>query len=140
MILSELGLAVPDVTIRSDAPCHRKPFLGSETRLLLEFDEMLSGTPFLRRRVMGNFARFGAIFFLVLASVSPAHAYVDPGSGTFILQVLAAMGAGALFYFAQARAKIGAFFSRFRKSKDENFREREGSNREITESVTPPEE
>ncbi len=89
---------------------------------------------------MGKFSRFCTIFFLVVASASPAHAYIDPGSGTFILQVLAAIGAGALFYFAQARTKIRAFFSRFRKSNGDGLREREGSHRERTGSVSPPEE
>lgn len=42
---------------------------------------------------------------------TPAYAYVDPGSGTLILQILAAAGVGALFYFRQFRDKIKSLFS-----------------------------
>ncbi len=38
---------------------------------------------------------------LVVASTGPAHAYIDPGSGSFVLQVLGMFLVGALFYFRQ---------------------------------------
>jgi len=79
---------------------------------------------------MGKFAKIGAVIFLVVASASPAYAYIDPGSGAFILQILAALGAGLLFYFVQARNKIGAFFARFRKSRGGGFRKRKGRPKE----------
>jgi hypothetical protein len=40
---------------------------------------------------------------LCVASVSPAMAYVDPGTGSMMLQMGAAAIAGAFFYFRQAR-------------------------------------
>ncbi|MBT7953701.1 MAG: hypothetical protein HN731_00795 [Rhodospirillaceae bacterium] len=36
---------------------------------------------------------------LFITSSGPAYAYVDPGSGAFMLQILAALGVGLLFYF-----------------------------------------
>jgi hypothetical protein len=49
---------------------------------------------------------------IYLGSAAPAHAYVDPGSGTFILQLLAAMAFGTLFYIRQIVTQIKAFFSK----------------------------
>ena len=43
------------------------------------------------------------VFLLVSA---PAMAYVDPGSGSLIIQMLIAASVGAVFYFRQVRDKI----------------------------------
>ncbi len=45
-----------------------------------------------------------AIAFLFVSS--PAMAYVDPGSGSLIIQMLIAASVGAVFYFRQVRDKI----------------------------------
>ncbi len=37
---------------------------------------------------------------------APAMAYVDPGSGSMIIQLLIAASVGAVFYFRQVRDKI----------------------------------
>ena len=47
---------------------------------------------------------------LALATTGPAHAYLDPGTGTFILQILAAGAVGALFYVRRIGAAIKGFF------------------------------
>ena len=39
-----------------------------------------------------------------------AHAYVDPGTGSLILQALIAGGVSALAFFASFRRKILSFF------------------------------
>ena len=44
-------------------------------------------------------------FVLVLIS-EPAMAYVDPGSGSMIIQLIIAASVGAVFYFRQVRDKI----------------------------------
>ena len=44
--------------------------------------------------------------------------YVDPGSGSYLLQMIIAAVLGALFYFKTAWWKIKAFFTR--KSPPEN--------------------
>ena len=53
------------------------------------------------------------VLVILILSIQPttAFAYVDPGSGTFILQLIAAIGVGALFYFRQLLDKIKSFFA-----------------------------
>ncbi len=43
---------------------------------------------------------------------SPAYAYIDPGSGTFLLQILAAAALGGLFYLRRIRDYFLGFFRR----------------------------
>lgn len=45
-------------------------------------------------------------------SAANAHAYMDPGSGSFLLQILLAAFVGAMFYFRQGMDAIKRFFSR----------------------------
>ncbi len=40
-----------------------------------------------------------AMVILLSAAATPASAYVDPGTGAMLLQMMAAVIAGALFYF-----------------------------------------
>ncbi|MDF2466878.1 MAG: hypothetical protein K0Q43_5113 [Ramlibacter sp.] len=49
---------------------------------------------------------------ILLAGTADAHAYVDPGTGAMILQIIGAAVAGALFYFRQLRHWIKAVFNR----------------------------
>jgi len=51
--------------------------------------------------------------FLGIAVEQPAAAYTDPGSGAFILQMIAASLVGGLFYFRK-------FFAFFRRSPKDN--------------------
>ena len=51
-------------------------------------------------------------FFVTFAS--PAYAYIDPGTGTIIVQaILGAFVAGSLF-FRQLRDRITSYFQRWR--------------------------
>ena len=60
-----------------------------------------------------NILRTGGIVAAVMvATTADAHAYVDPGTGAMILQIIGAVVAGALFYFRQLRQWISAWFSR----------------------------
>jgi hypothetical protein len=59
---------------------------------------------FLRR------AAFGAA--LAIGMAGPAQAYIDPGTGSMLLQVIGAGIAGAIFYFRELRIKVMSFFSR----------------------------
>jgi len=52
------------------------------------------------------------VLILFVVTVRDAQAYVDPGTGAMILQIIGAIVAGALFYFRQIRAKIASWFSR----------------------------
>jgi hypothetical protein len=49
---------------------------------------------------------------LFLGLAAPAHAYVDPGTGSMMLQMAIAGIAGAMFYFRQLRFAIVAWVRR----------------------------
>ncbi|HYC38886.1 MAG TPA: hypothetical protein VEB63_00230 [Chitinophagaceae bacterium] len=44
--------------------------------------------------------------------------YIDPGSGSYLVQVIAAAVLGVAFFFRNIRDSIRAFFGRWRKPKD----------------------
>ena len=47
-----------------------------------------------------------------LAAAGPAAAYIDPGTGSMLLQMIGAGIAGAIFYFRELRMKLLSLFSR----------------------------
>lgn len=49
---------------------------------------------------------------LVFGTAAPAHAYIDPGTGSMLLQVIGASVAGAMFYFRDLRMKLFSLFGR----------------------------
>ena len=51
-----------------------------------------------------------ALFWLIAAPA--AHAYIDPGSSSFIVQMLVGIGAGALLAVATFWRRVLGFFSR----------------------------
>ena len=55
-------------------------------------------------------------FALLCAAQRPAYAYVDPGSGIFLLQVISSVFVGFTFLI---RKRIREFFNRFAFSKKE---------------------
>jgi hypothetical protein len=76
--------------------------------LLAQADEMLSmkyPTAFLT-----------TVAALSMAAAAPAQAYIDPGTGSMLLQVIGAVIAGAIFYFRELRLKILSMFSRRRSA------------------------
>jgi hypothetical protein len=52
------------------------------------------------------------VFALAVIGMPDAHAYIDPGSGTLLLQMLAASIVGALFYFRAFTTWVRQLFSR----------------------------
>ena len=46
------------------------------------------------------------------AAVAPAAAYIDPGTGSMLLQMIGAGIAGAIFYFRELRIKFLSMFTR----------------------------
>ena len=52
------------------------------------------------------------LFVSVLMKPLPAFAYVDPGSGSLLLQALAAVGVGLLFYLSRIRDFLLRLFRR----------------------------
>lgn len=49
---------------------------------------------------------------LAVGATGPAQAYIDPGTGSMLLQVIGAGIAGAIFYFRELRIKVRSLFSR----------------------------
>jgi len=49
---------------------------------------------------------------LAIASIARADAYIDPGTGSMLLQMFGAAVAGGIFYFRELRMKIVALFWR----------------------------
>ena len=47
-----------------------------------------------------------------VAAVAPAAAYIDPGTGSMLLQMIGAGIAGAIFYFRELRIKLLSMFTR----------------------------
>jgi hypothetical protein len=46
--------------------------------------------------------------------------YLDPGSGSYLVQVIAAVALGIVFFFKNIKLYIRAFFSRFSKKNKDN--------------------
>jgi hypothetical protein len=57
-------------------------------------------------------AQASLLAVLAVASVTPAMAYIDPGTGSMVLQMALAGIAGALFYFRQLRLAAVDWFRR----------------------------
>jgi hypothetical protein len=61
---------------------------------------------------IGLFRRAAAAAVLAAGAAGSAHAYIDPGTGSMLLQVIGAGVAGAIFYFRELRIKVMSLFSR----------------------------
>ena len=70
-------------------------------------------------RVFASIKIAAAGFALSVVATGPAHAYVDPGSGTLLVQLLVAAVVGATFYFRRALFNIKSFFLGNRKDPDQ---------------------
>lgn len=57
-------------------------------------------------------AQASLLTVLAVASVTPALAYIDPGTGSMVVQMAVAGIAGALFYFRQLRLAAVDWFRR----------------------------
>jgi hypothetical protein len=69
----------------------------------------------MRQRSLGFLAGTAAVW---AALTAPAHAYIDPGTGSMLLQLIGAGIAGALFYLRNVRMYISNLFRRRDASKD----------------------
>jgi hypothetical protein len=63
-----------------------------------------------------NFCVFFLIIFIGYNDVS--YAYIDPGTGMFIVQTLIAIGASIIFYLGYPIRLIKSLFSRIFKKKE----------------------
>ena len=60
---------------------------------------------------------FNFSFIFILSYINIAHAYLDPGASSMLLQVIIAAGVGAMAYFRTIMAKIKSIFTKI-KPKD----------------------
>ena len=60
---------------------------------------------------------------LILCSVSKAHAYIDPGTGSYIIQVIIGGLLGAAFALKVYWEKVRAYFSKLfsKRTKSEKY-------------------
>jgi hypothetical protein len=56
--------------------------------------------------------RLASAVALAIAGIARANAYIDPGTGSMLLQMIGAAIAGGIFYFHELRMKIMSLFSR----------------------------
>ncbi len=58
---------------------------------------------------------------VLVASIAcyPAWGYIDPGTGSLLLQLQLAFAAGLLFYFKRIKTSVVAFFTRKKTSASE---------------------
>ena len=61
---------------------------------------------------------YPSILLVCLIALQPAHAYLDPGTGSFLLQMLIAGVMGAMFTIKMYWTKVKLFFSRTPKESD----------------------
>jgi hypothetical protein len=60
------------------------------------------------------------IIILILCSVSKAHAYIDPGTGSYIIQVMIGGLLGAAFALKVYWKKVKAYFSNLFSKRTKN--------------------
>ena len=58
------------------------------------------------------------IIFLVSFLITEANAYIDPGTGSFIIQAILAVGASIVFYLGYSMRFIKKIFSKFKNKKN----------------------
>ena len=61
---------------------------------------------------------YPCILLVCLIALQPAHAYLDPGTGSFLLQMLIAGVMGAMFTIKMYWTKVKFFFSGNLKESD----------------------
>lgn len=57
-------------------------------------------------------------FLAMLSLAAPAHAYIDPATGSIVLQAAIGAVAGATLFFRTSLYKVKALFSRRKQSGD----------------------
>ena len=57
-------------------------------------------------------ATYWLLAVFILACAQPAHAYIDPGSGSYLIQAILAGLLGVLYFVKGIRTWIMSFFAR----------------------------
>ena len=72
-----------------------------------------------RCNLIGMFERISIILFIIMVTESSAHAYIDPGTGSVVLQLIAAIAFAALITIKQWGRYIVNLFKRKPKVDDD---------------------
>ncbi len=81
-----------------------------------------------RRRKTNPIELVFIVFLFLIISTKTAYAYLDPGTGSFILQILAASALGALFAIKTFwRSIIGFFSGIFSRKSNTNPSKKQGN-------------
>jgi len=77
-----------------------------------------------KRRITGFDIRrisvLSAIALFTISGVQPAYAYIDPGSTSIFLQILAAFGAAFVLTFRQTRTYLASLWWKLRGRKSKS--------------------
>lgn len=65
---------------------------------------------------MASFEKTIVLFLAPVLLATDAYAYLDPGTGSFVLQLLIGGALGGLYILKRFWRQITAFFSRFRSN------------------------
>lgn len=67
-----------------------------------------------------NIVRFPIFLLFLLATANEAWAYIDPGTGSFVIQMVIAGIVGALFYFRRFFASLISKFHRGKRNEEKD--------------------
>ena len=62
--------------------------------------------------IVSGRSKYALVVLLMIAFAQPAHAYIDPGSGSYLIQAILAGLLGILYFFKGIRTWIMSFFAR----------------------------
>jgi len=84
----------------------------------------------LAHRALGLAVTIAIAIAVNLALTSPAFAYIDPGTGTMLLQIAGAMIAAGLFYLRSARLWVSRRFGLEKSNAKSNVDDGDGGKTE----------
>ena len=66
--------------------------------------------------------KFFLFIIIFLTSTSTSFAYLDPGTGSYILSIIAFILAGIVSVYTFLKLKVKNFFNKFKKKNEENLK------------------
>ena len=66
--------------------------------------------------------KFFLVIIIFLTSTSSSFAYLDPGTGSYILSIIAFILAGIVSVYIFLKLKVKNFFNKFKKKNEENLK------------------
>jgi hypothetical protein len=88
--------------------------------MLMERESLLGNHPYKEENDMTGIQKLVFAAVLLLAFAGEAHAYIDPGTGSYIIQIVIGGVLAALFALKVYWARVKLFFSGLRSKKPKN--------------------